>query len=121
MSDHLATFKTIKVNHPDFRFVYKHGGVNHTGPIVIFERKEWIKPTPEAALDFEVRQTLVESLGGVMRQSYWQIAGKNPVFTQGDINSMLAAVRRDLPEYKIVDKWNGLGCLTMSVAILRRK
>jgi len=119
MSDHLATFKTFKVNHPDFAYVYKRGGQNHNGPIVIFERKTWIEPKPEQALDFEVRKTLVESLGGCMRQSYWEIAGKNPVFTQGDINSMFAAIRRDLPDFKIVDSWNGLGCLTMSVAIKR--
>lgn len=120
MSDHLATFKTLKVDHPDFAYIYKRGGQNHNGPIVIFERETWIKPTPEAALDYEVRKTLVESLGGYMRQQAHEIGGKNPIFTQADVNSMLAAVRRDMPNFEIVDRWNGLGCLTMSVAIKRK-
>lgn len=119
MSDHLSTFKTLKINHPDFAFIYKKGWDGY--PVVVFERKQWVKPTPEATLDYEVRKTLVESLGGVMRQSYWEIAGPNAHFTKEDIKSMVASVNRDLQNYVIVNTWNGVGSLGFSVAIRRKR
>lgn len=117
--DHLATIKKLKVNHPNFSYTYRRGW-NHGGPVIIFERDEYIKPTPEQALDFEVRKSLVESLGGRMNKSHFEIAGKNPVFSEQDIKNIFKAVRRDLKEYKIVHSWNGIGCYTLSIAVLKK-
>lgn len=118
--DHLATIKKLKVNHPDFACTYRKGGVNHSGPVVIFNRDVWIKPTAEQTLDFEVRRKLVESLGGRMNKLYFEIAGKNPAFSEQDISDIFKAVRRDLKGYKIVDSWNGIGCYALSVAVLKK-
>lgn len=45
---------------------------------------------------------------------------KNPAFTRQDMAIMLGAVRRALPDYRVVDWWNGEGCHTFSVSVQRR-
>lgn len=111
MSDRL----NLKVKHPDFGWVYAQG-VNGF-PVVVFERKEW-KPIAQKTLEkYRADKKIVEAHGGRMVKHEIELAKPYPKFNTKDVAAMIAAVKKDLAGYEILDSWNGRGLYTFSVSI----
>lgn len=113
-----AEAELITINHPDFRYVGERSTTGY--PYVVFERSLYIKPTERQIKEYRRNKQIVESHGGYMRLSEYEIGGPTPRFTAADCLAMRAAVERDLPDWKVVTTWNGEGTLSYSIAIERR-
>jgi hypothetical protein len=86
--------------------------------VVVFEKARWKPPTPAQVEAYESDAAIVRAHGGCMVRQLQDIAGEFPRYTQADCDAMEAAVVRDLGGgYGVVDRWNGVGCWTFSVAI----
>jgi hypothetical protein len=114
-----AEADSIRIDHPNFRFVGERAVNGY--PYVVFERPLYNDPTPEQIADYRKRQETVESLGGRMTISEYEIAGQTLVFTAAECETMCAAVEASLPEWEVIETWNGRGCRTLSVGIRRRR
>lgn len=84
--------------------------------VFIFERPRYKKPSKEQLLEYSVKRSIVESLGGHMELSEFELAGEEEPFSERDEGEMILLVNQEHPGAKIVDTWNGVGCYTMSIA-----
>lgn len=115
-------FSKDSCSHPLFQWASKGGW--HQAPeglakpvVFVFERKSWLAPTPEQIAEYRVSRRIVEQLGGSMNKQEHEIAGKAELLSAKDVRDILRAVRRDNPNAKVIDHWNGEGCYTMSVGV----
>lgn len=108
-----------KITHPEYRLSAENG---KTGPpYVYFERSEWRTPTPEQIEKYKADELIVREHGGEMRLMRWQIGGINARLTKADCESMIKAVKDQIPDYEVVETWNGPGSYSFSVSIMRKE
>lgn len=119
VSEPVVRPRKVKVVHPEFQRVsYPFDcDLKEFDHIVIFERSEWIKPTPEQVAKYREDEEIVDDHGGVMRLAHWQVGGKNKPFTSAEVDAMIEAVKDQNPDHCVVKSWNGVGGYTLSVAI----
>lgn len=104
------------IDHPDFKRFFEKGWAEKL--VIIFERTQYKEPSKKQAEQYQKNAEIVRSLGGIMKLSWYQIAGENPVLTQNDVYEMLRAVRNHLPLSRYIYKfWNGAGSYSLSVSI----
>ena len=115
----MSAFRSRKVDHPNFRRAEAKGYAGF--PVIIFDRDEWKTPSEEQCLDYQERKKKVEELGGVMYVLEWEVAGRNPPFTEEDCLAMRRAVEKTYPEWRVCETWNGSGYYTFSVSIGLKK